>query len=56
MRTIIDLLDELKPTEASTAPSDDAAPTGTSRSAATTPSIGLYGLDRGKEEKPAWLL
>jgi len=56
MRSIIGLLDELKNT-GNTAHPDDAAPTGTSRpNAATTPSIGLYGLNRGKEEKPAWLL
>jgi hypothetical protein len=49
-RSIISLLDEL-----TTAPSSDAAQTGTPQpSAATKPSTGLYGLDRDEEE--AWRL
>jgi len=54
MNNIIALLEEFTGTDA---PSTDAAPEGTSgRSAAKQTSTGLYGLDRGKEEKPAWLL
>ena len=54
MRDLMAALSEITGTHA---PSDDAATTGTShRSAAKTTSIGLYGLDRGKEDTPAWRL
>jgi HK97 family phage prohead protease len=56
MRTIVSLLDELTGTTEAPAPSEDAAPTGTSRSAATLPSTGLFGLARDQEVAPAWRL
>lgn len=56
MRGIIALLDEFTGTPPAHS-EDDAAQTGTSRpTAATKPSTGLYGLDRGKEAEPSWRL
>jgi len=54
MRDLMAALSEITGTNA---PSDDAAPEGTShRSAAKTTTNGLYGLDRDGKEKPKWLL
>lgn len=56
MRSIIGLLDQI--TGTTTAPSEDAAPAGTSApSAANTTSNGhLYGLSRDRGDAPGWRL
>ena len=52
-----DLMAALTDITGTTAPSDDAALSGTShRSAAKTTSSGLYGLGRDSEESPSWRL
>ena len=52
-----DLMAALAEIAGTNAPSEDAAPAGTShRSAAKTTVNGLYGLDRDREEAPAWRL
>lgn len=55
MRSIVSLLDEITGTTAHQ--EEDAAPTGTSQpAAATKPSTGLYGLNRGREDAEPWRL
>ena len=53
MRDLMAALSEITGTNA---PSEDAAPKGTSHRSAATTSKSLYGLDRDREEKPEWLL
>ena len=54
MRSIVSLLDEITGTPAHQ--EEDAAPTGTSQPVAATPSNGLYGLTRDREDAEPWRL